>query len=120
MTSVQVITIITLIAFGLGVGLFTARSSRRHEPIHNDSPFANFCHYLACAFLTAMTPAILTSIFIFHLGLFGALAVGVVLFAGGYLLLIPYAMIEQPAAASALSARQERGWTREDAEQSGL
>lgn len=120
MTSVQVITIISLIAFGLGIGLFTARSSRRREPIHSRSAIANFCHYLACAFLTAMTPAILASIFILHLGIVGALAVGIVLFAGGYLLLIPFAVAEQPAAEAAIAARQDRGWTREDAEQSGL
>lgn len=118
MTQTQVIAILFVVAFGLGIGLFTARASNKRESIHGGQ-VATFLHYLSSALLTAMVPTILVSLFIFHVGVLNAILLGAVLFASAFLLLIPFAAIEQPAL-QAYQAREDRGWTREDAETSGL
>ncbi len=119
MESTHLIAIAVLVAFGFGFGALTARASQARQKIHGGST-AKLFHYLACAVMTALTPTALTSIFVFHVGLLGAIIVIVSMFLLALALLIPYSIVETPAQAAYEKSKQERGWTAEDALRSGL
>jgi hypothetical protein len=66
-----------------------------------------------------MTPTILVSIFVLHLGFIRAVLVALTMFILALILLLPYALLEKPAL-DAKTREEDRGWTREDAISSGL
>ena len=115
----QLIAIIALATFGLGFGTLTARVSQSRQQIHGGT-IAKAFHYLACSIMTALTPTLLTSIFVFHLGFVRAVLVVLVLFVLAIALLLPYAVVENPAQVAYEKSKEERGWTAEDALRSGL
>ena len=93
----ETIAILGLIAFGLVFGALTARSSMRREAITANSSLAKVSHYLAASILCTVTPTVLVSIFVLHLGFIGAVSVAVVMFAIAFVLLLPYGILERPA-----------------------
>lgn len=115
----ETIAILGLIVFGLVFGALTARSSMRREAITANSSLAKVSHYLAASILCTVTPSVLVSIFVLHLGFVGAVSVAVVMFAIALVLLLPYGILERPALEEK-AKHQDQGWTKEDALTSGL
>ena len=115
----ETIAILGLIVFGLVFGTLTARSSIKREPITASNGLAKASHYLAASILCTVTPTVLVSIFVLHLGFIGAVSIAVVMFAIAFVLLMPYAILERPAL-DEKAKRQDQGWTKEDALSSGL
>lgn len=107
-----------IIGFGLIAGYFIARSSEHREAIEGGTA-ARLFNYIASALLISVTPAVLLSILVLRLPLLNLVLLAVGMFASALLLLLPYAAAEKPAQA-ALAAQQDTGWTRQDAETSGL
>lgn len=107
-----------LVGFGLVAGFFVARSSERRIAIHGGNA-ARLFNFVASALLISITPTVLLSIFILRLPLLNLVAIVVTMFVSALLLLMPYAAIEKPAQ-ERLVQQDDRGWTREDAEASGL
>jgi hypothetical protein len=130
MDNTDLIAIIGLVIFGLVFGTFTARSSNKREKIRGGQ-VAEICNYLACSIMSALTPTILTMVFIIHptwqqiAGIWfhpfaQLLGVVVLMFVGANLLLIPYAVAEKPAVDAYQLAKADAGWTEKDARESGL
>lgn len=115
--STEMIALIALIGIGAVFGGFTARSSIQREAIHG-GPIARASNYISAALMAALTPTVLCSITVFELGLW-ALLIAVVMVILAVVALIPYAIVELPAM-QATAAREDRGWTEEDARTSGL
>jgi ribose/xylose/arabinose/galactoside ABC-type transport system permease subunit len=106
------------IAFAIGLGFFTARSSNNREAIHGGS-LAQLFHFIGAASFTGVLPVVLTSLILGGgFGLAFPLAVSFV--AVSFVSLIVFAIIERPALNRYQLEHQERGWTEEDARSSGL
>lgn len=108
-----------LVILGLILGYRTAQSSQKREGIHG-GPMAQIFHYLACAIFSVTTPTVLTSIFIFHVGIVRAFIIAFSMLGVAFILLILFAVFEQPARQKRTDSDDERGWTAEDALKSGL
>jgi hypothetical protein len=105
------------IVFGLILGIFTARSSAKRDPIYGGIG-SKALHYLMASAITAMPATILA--LALQAGLVFAIlvAVGFAIFL--QLMSLVFGAVENPARRVALQAQTDRGWTEEDARASGL
>ncbi len=105
---------------GLGcaavLGYFTARSSARREKIYGGQA-ARIFHYIGAAAVTGVLPVVLASLILG--GGFGtAFPLAVSFMLTGFVALVIFAVIEQPARSR--QGQTARGWTEHDARTSGL
>jgi hypothetical protein len=131
----KAIYIIILVVMGLILGYTTSRSSNNREKIHGGTP-SQILNYLASGIMAMLAPTVLCNIFFIHPNFlqpvlpflhegsfFFTLAhivVIVLLMVGtALLLLMPFGAIEKPFL-DKLAQREDKGWTKEDAETSGL
>ncbi|QPC80987.1 hypothetical protein G4Y79_14875 [Phototrophicus methaneseepsis] len=114
----EAIAILGLVIFGLIFGYFTSRSSQKREAIYS-GPIAQVFHYLASSLLCTLTPTILVSVIVLHVGFIRAVLIALAMFILALILLLPYALLEKPAIEDR-EKQDDRGWTREDAISSGL
>jgi len=112
------IAILVGIAFGLVVGVFTARSSVNRDPIYGDSG-ARVFHYLTASLSTGAPIAVLPGLFVLE-NRWYILAIAAIMVGLMYLCAMIFATMERPARETALAAKVDRGWTEEDARTSGL
>ncbi|MBZ0302898.1 MAG: hypothetical protein K8J31_24345 [Anaerolineae bacterium] len=102
------------LGFGLVLGYFVARSSARREKIYGGQ-VAQIFHYIGAAAVTGVLPVVIASLVL--RGGFGlAFPLAVSFMVSGFLALILFAIVEQPAR----SQVETRGWTEQDARTSGL
>lgn len=126
------IWIIVLIGLGAILGFFVARRANEREQTHSGS-FAQLLNFLAAALIAMVAPTALCNVFFIHphflgdvfiLGFNLTLITHVVLIVfvmiiTALALMTLYALLEKPHLERVI-AQEDRGWTREDAEQSGL
>ncbi|MCB9451840.1 MAG: hypothetical protein H6672_10395 [Anaerolineaceae bacterium] len=112
--------VILALLIGLGLGLVfaipVARRSIRKEPIYGGA-LAHVFHYVGTAAFVSVLPTVLASLILrggFSVAFPLAIGLLVVCFAGLFL----FAVIERPARPQ-LNA-EDSGWTKEDAQKSGL
>lgn len=102
------------LGFGLVLGYFTARSSARREKIYGGQAAMIF-HYIGAAAVTGVLPVVLSSLILG--GGFGtAFPLAISFMLTGFLSLVIFAIIEQPAR----SVQLAKGWTEQDARTSGM
>jgi hypothetical protein len=130
MDTVDIISIIGLTVFGLAFGVLTANSSNKRDKLYGNQ-ITRFFHYLSCSLMAALTPAVLVMALFMHpewvtiagisfSPLVQMLGLAVLTAIGAILCLIPYALLEKPAADAAKRKKDEQGWTAKDAKESGL
>lgn len=113
-----------LVIFGIIAGYFVARTANNHEEIQGGA-VAQVSNYLASALLVAMAPTVLCAVlvihptFIFGSTILSAITIALVLVGAALVMLLPYALTEKPHIDSQRQ-QEDQGWTREDAETSGL
>lgn len=127
--------IIILVVLGLGLAYTTSRSSNKREKIHGGTP-SQALNYLASGFLAMLAPTALCNIFFIHpnflapilpflhegsffFTLTHVLVIALSMIGVALLLLIPFGAIEKPFL-DKLAKQEDKGWTKEDAETSGL
>lgn len=103
--------------FGLIFGPLTARSSTHREKIYGGTP-AKVVHMIACGMMVAAPAAALTG-GIVGLGVLTLLPMAFGLVFGSLGVLFIFAALEKPAI-PVKDAKQELGWTAEDARASGM
>jgi hypothetical protein len=135
MTSTNLISILILATIAIVGGYFAARTANSREPIHSNG-FAAVGNYVASAILAALAPTVLCTLLVIrptflgtaiHLPVLGwevtelahGVFVAITLIVLALVFLIPYAVAEKPHL-DRLAQREDRGWTKEDAEKSGL
>ncbi len=102
------------LGFGLTLGYFTARSSAKREKIYGGQQALIF-HYIGASAVTGVLPVVLASLILG--GGFGtAFPLAVSFMITGFLALVIFAAIEQPAR----STQTSKGWTEQDARTSGM
>lgn len=99
---------------GLVLGYFTARSSARRERIYGGQAALIF-HYIGAAAVTGILPLVLATL-ILGGGFHTAFPLALSFMVTGFLALVIFAVIEQPAR----SAQLAKGWTEQDARTSGM
>jgi hypothetical protein len=99
---------------GLVLGYFTARSSAKREKIYGGQTALIF-HYIGAAAVTGVLPVVLASL-ILGGGFRTAFPLALSFMVTGFLALVVFAIIEQPARSAQLS----KGWTEQDARTSGM
>jgi hypothetical protein len=129
------IWILILIGLGLVLAYRTAQGSNNREKIQGGA-IAQIGNYVASAMLAMLAPVVLANIFFIQPTFLGTeillpvlawditkfahvLVIAVVMVGIAVIFLIPYAIAEKPKL-EALKQGENRGWTREDAETSGL
>jgi hypothetical protein len=129
------IWVLILIISGLAIGYMTARGSNNREKIHGGA-VAHIGNYVASAMIAMIAPTVLCNIFFIHPIFLGEeilfpglgwdvsklahiLLIAVVMVGTALIFLIPYAIAEKPKL-EAIKQQEDRGWTKEDAETSGL
>lgn len=131
--------ILVLIVLGLFVSIKTAQGSSNREKIHGGA-MSQIGNYVASAMIAMLAPTVLCNIFFIHptflatflgeeilmpgLGwnvtkLAHVVVIAVVMIAIAIIFLLPYALAEKPQLEK-LKQQEDKGWTREDAESSGL
>lgn len=135
MDTTDTIALIVLGCIAVFGGFYTARSSAQRETIHSGG-ISSILNYLASALLIALAPSVLCTLFVLHPTFLGeeillpglgwdvtefahAIAVALAILSTALLLLLPYAILEKPFLEQIMQ-KEDRGWTREDAETSGL
>jgi hypothetical protein len=130
-------TIFILILVGIAIvgGYFAARTANSREPLHTGG-IAVVGNYVASAILAALAPTVLCTLFVIrptflgteiHLPILGwevtelahGVFVAITLMVLALLFLSLYAIAEKPHL-DRLTQREDKGWTKEDAEKSGL
>lgn len=126
------IYVLILIGLGLFVAYRTSQSANNREKTQSGG-IANVLNFLASGLIAMLAPTVLCSIFFIHPDFLGTIApfgFNITAFAHailialgmvglGILLLIPYAILEKPHI-DRIAQQEDTGWTREDAETSGL
>jgi len=124
--------ILILIVMGLGLAYTTSRSSNKREKIHGGA-VSQVTNYLASGLLAMLAPTVLCNLFFIHPDFLGtvapfgwnitpfahAIVIALTMVATALLLLIPFAITEKPFL-DRLANQEDKGWTKEDAETSGL
>lgn len=128
--------IIILLVMGLGAAYLTARSSINKEKIHGGAA-SQLLNYLASGLIAMLAPTVLCNVIFIHpdflkpilpfldsspgfIVTFVHLLAIVLLMVGiALLLLMLMAMIEKPLL-DKVAPKEDKGWTKEDAETSGL
>lgn len=135
MDTTDTISILILAGIAIVGGYFTARNANNREPVHSGS-VAKIGNYAASAILTALAPTVICTLFFIRPTFLGdeirlpvlgwdatefahAITVALTLVALAMAFLIPYALAEKPHL-DRLAQQEDKGWTREDAETSGL
>ncbi|RMG89842.1 MAG: hypothetical protein D6712_01050 [Chloroflexi bacterium] len=114
----ELLTLVIGLALAAVLGFFTARSSQRREPIYGGI-LAKAFHYIGAGLFVAIAPTVLISALVLKTGhMIIPLILGFA--ASSYVALFIHAIFERPAYEEALRRREERGWTAEDAQTSGL
>ncbi|MFZ4812895.1 MAG: hypothetical protein ACOYL5_00060 [Phototrophicaceae bacterium] len=113
----ETVILLAGVVFGLGVGLFTARTSARRDPIYGGA-VARFFHYLAASVMTALPLTVIASAAVG--GFLRALTVGLGFFVTLWGCALIFAWLERPAREVALARKVDLGWTEQDARTSGL
>jgi len=126
------IYVLILIGLGLFIAYRTAQSSNNREKTHSGA-IANALNFVTAGLIAMLAPTVLCNIIFIHpeflgqvtLGGFNltafahALLIALIMIALALILLIPYAILEKPHL-NRLADSEDKGWTREDAETSGL
>lgn len=126
------IYVLILIGLGLFIAYRTSRSANNREATQSGG-LANVFNYLAAGLIAMIAPTALCSIFFIHPDFMGRVEVfnfNITVFVHLVIIvlamitlalvcLIPYAILEKPYR-ERLAQNEDRGWTREDAETSGL
>jgi hypothetical protein len=126
------IYILILVVMGLGVAYTTSRSSNKREKLHGGTA-SQVLNYLASGLLAMLAPTVLCNVVFIHPNFLGtvapfgwnitafihALVIALIMVGIALLLLMPLAAIEKPFL-DKLAKREDKGWTKEDAETSGL
>lgn len=127
--------VLVLIGLGLVVSYKTAQSSNNREKIQGGA-MSQIGNYVASAMIPMLAPVVLCNIFFIHPTFLGeeillpglawnvtklthVVFIAVTMVGIALIFLLPYAMAEKPKL-DALKRQEDRGWTREDAETSGL
>ena len=135
MNTTQIISILILAGIAIVGGYFAAQVANKREPIHAGG-VARVGNYVASAILVALAPTVLCTLFFIrptflgdaiHLPVLGwevtefahAITVALTMLVLALAFLFPYALAEKPYL-DRLAHKEDRGWTREDAETSGL
>lgn len=106
------------LGFAAVLGVLVARSSNRREKIYG-GVVAQVFHYIGGG-LFAATPIVVIVSLVLHGGFALAFPMAVGFLAASYAALVLFAIIENPAYKQALAKRVDKGWTEQDARQSGL
>ncbi len=126
------IYVLILIGLGLFVAYRTAQSSNNREQTHGGSIAKGF-NFIAAGLIAMLAPTVLCNLFFIHPNFLGrveiagfnlttfanVIVIALVMIALALLCLIPYAILEKPHL-DKISKQEDQGWTREDAETSGL
>jgi len=126
------IYVLILVGLGLLVAFMTSRSANNREKTHSGG-VANIFNFLASGLIAMLAPTVLCSIFFIHPNFLGTVApfgfnitplahavlIALVMIGLAIICLIPYAILEKPHL-DRISEEEDKGWTREDAETSGL
>lgn len=126
------IWIAVLVGMGLFFGYTTLQSVEKRDTL-TQNPLARVFNYLAAGIVAMVTPTVLCNVFVIQPDFLGdiillginltelthALLIAVIMIAVAVLLMIPYAIFEKPHL-DVLAQKEDTGWTREDAETSGL
>jgi glucan phosphoethanolaminetransferase (alkaline phosphatase superfamily) len=113
-----------LVIFGIVAGYFVARNANQHEEIQGGA-LAQASNYLASAILVAMAPTVLCAVLVIHptfvlnSTILSAIFIALVMVSIALIMLLPYALAEKPHI-ERRNIQEDKGWTREDAETSGL
>lgn len=135
MTTTDTISIMILAGIAIVGGYFAARTANSREPLHSKG-IAAVGNYVASAILAALAPTVLCTMLVIRPTFLGTeirlpilgwevteLAHGVFvalsLIVLALLFLSLYAIAEKPHL-DRLTQREDKGWTKEDAEKSGL
>ncbi|MDQ7024551.1 MAG: hypothetical protein Q9P44_03240 [Anaerolineae bacterium] len=135
MDTTDTISILILAAIAIVGGYFAARAANTREPVHGGG-VAKVGNYAASAILVALAPTVLCTLFFIRPTFLGteiqlpvlgwnvtefahAIIVALMLVVLALVFLIPYALAEKPHL-DRLAQQEDAGWTREDAETSGL
>lgn len=126
------IYVLILVGLGLFIAYRTSQSANNREKTHSGG-IANVFNFVAAGLIAMLAPTVLCSIFFIHPDFLGEVTLGgfnltvlahavliaVTMIIVALILLIPYAILEKPHLAK-LAQKEDKGWTREDAETSGL
>lgn len=124
--------IIILVGLGLVLAYRTAQSANNREKTHSNG-VANVFNTIASGLVAMVAPTVLCSIFFIHPNFLGrveiaglnltvlvhAVVIAFAMILAAIICLIPYAILEKPYL-DEIQQREDKGWTREDAEASGL
>ncbi|MBE0690701.1 MAG: hypothetical protein IH587_11330 [Anaerolineae bacterium] len=112
----MLIALVVGIVFGVFVGSRMATRSENEEPIHGGST-AKVLHRLACTAFAGSLPSALTTLLLAH-SFLNAIVMAFSFVGVSFLLLILFALVENAPRNRALA--DDRGWTAEKAQTSGL
>lgn len=126
------IWILILVGLGLFLGYRTALSANKQEEIHSGD-LAKLLNYVAAALIATVAPTVICNVLFIHPNFLGevrlfninfttlvhALLIAFLMTVTALILLMVYAILEKPHIDS-IAEQEDRGWTREDAETSGL
>lgn len=132
MTMNDSIYVLILLGLGLFIAYRTSQSANNREKTHSGG-IANVFNFVASGLIAMLAPTVLCNvIFIrpdflgdvnlggFDLTVFAhAILIALTMVSSAIILLIPYAILEKPHL-NKLAQVEDKGWTREDAETSGL
>lgn len=128
----DMIWIAVLIGIGLLLGYTTLQSVEKRDA-KAGNPLARVFNYLAAGIVAMVAPTVLCNVFVIQPEFLGSIAplgidltelvhallIAFIMIGIAIALLVPYAVLEKPRL-DELAQREDRGWTREDAESSGL
>lgn len=126
------IYVLILIGLGLFIAYRTAQSSNNREQTQSGA-IAKGLNFVAAGLIAMLAPTVLCNLFFIHPDFLGRVEIAgfnittfahVIVIALGMIALalvclIPYAILEKPHL-DKLARQDDQGWTREDAETSGL
>ena len=126
------IYVLILLGLGLFIAYRTSQSANNREKTQSGG-IANVFNFVASGLIAMLAPTVLCSIFFIHPDFLGevnlggvnltvfahAILIALTMIGVALILLVPYAILEKPHL-DKLAQSEDKGWTREDAETSGL
>ena len=126
------IWVLILVGLGLLLGYLTSHSANNREQTQSGA-LAQLLNYLASALVAMVAPTVICNVLFIHPNFLGkvivggwnlttlvhALLIALTMIVVALALLMVYATMEKPHLAN-LAEEEDKGWTREDAESSGL
>jgi hypothetical protein len=124
--------IILLLVMGLGIAYTTSRSSNKREKIYGGA-VSQVSHYFAAGLIAMLAPTVLCNVFFIHPDFLGTIMLGslnltafihavliaLLMLGTALVFLMPFALSEKPHLDKVVK-QADKGWTKEDAETSGL